>query len=399
MAQGGASAGHAGGRIQLWLALALLVVLVSFTLLQGEPRAPRPFDPTSAAPDGLRALWLWLGEMGFVVERNDGAAFAIPDDCAVIFVFPGQHEYSSAEAADLRAWVATGGTLVLIGPTPFDDALTDAFQVEPGPAADGLVIEVEQRQPLLPDLAMPLRLTNNASTLDLSSAPAAVPVLTTASAQVTLAIQRIEQGGVWHLSPHHSLINEQLRDPAQATLVPALLRHAPAGSRILLDTYHLFGPDVSPDNGITSLQDWLYRTAMGRALLFALVVTLLFLFLQGRRLGPPLPTPEESRRREAAEYVTAMANLLRRGQQRAFVAAHHKRRLKRAIGRTLHVSPDLDDAAFVRQVQHNNTTWPPEDVQPLATLLRTLDGDSPERDLTQAVSQVDKVLERYKRNR
>ncbi|MEZ4729514.1 MAG: DUF4350 domain-containing protein [Caldilineaceae bacterium] len=342
----------------------------------------------------MRALWLWLEAMGFTVVRNDGPTFTIPADTAVIFIFPNQHEYSPEEAERVRAWVATGGTLLLSGPTSFDDALADTFGVAAGPPVGGLLTKVEQRQPLIPDLTTPIELLSSAPTLDLSQA---LPVLTTANEDVTLASQRVEQGVVWHLSPHHSLINEQLRDPAQATIVPALLRHAPAGASVLFDTYHLFGPAAATDAEIASLQDWLYRTALGRALLFGLIVTLLFLLLQGRRLGPPLPTPEEHRRREAAEYVTAMANLLRRGQQRTFIAAHHKRRLKRTVGRALTVSPDLDDAAFVRQLQQHHTTMPPEEIQQVATLLRTFESNLAERDLVQAVSQVDQLLARYRR--
>lgn len=390
---------RATSRLQLWLALALLIILVAFTILQGEGSTPPPFDPASAAPDGLRALWLWLEAMEFVVVRNDGDTFAIPTDSAVIFVLPNQHEYSPTEAAMVRAWVAAGGTLVLVGPTAVDEALSDAFLVKAGPPAEALLLEATQGQPLLPDLAAPIQLMGNATTLDLSDAPNALPVLLTADALITLAVQQVEQGVVWHLSPHHSLINEQLRDPAQATIVPALLRHAPPGARVVIDTYHLFGPAAATDNTITSLQDWLYRTTTGWALLFTLGVTLLFLALQGQRLGPPLPVQEGNRRREAAEYVIAMANLLRRSQQRGFVAHHHKQRLKRALGQAFTISPQLDDALFLQQVQQGNNQLSPEQIERLATLLRTLHGQLQERELTQAVSQVDKMLEQYRRQR
>lgn len=382
------------GRIQLFLALALLVVLVAFTLVQGEPSAPRPFDPNSADATGLRALWLWLEAMEFVITRNDGVAFAIPTDSAAIFVFPNQHLYSAEEAQQLRAWVAAGGTLVLVGPAPLDEALIETFQVAPGLPTAGMFVAVTQQQPLLPDLVTPIQLEGDLATLDISEAVTAVPVLATDSGQVSLAIQRVAQGVVWHLSLGHSLINAQLRDPAQATLVPALLRHIPAGGRVVIDTYHLFGPNISPNNTITSLQDWFYRTSIGWAVLFALAVTLLFLLLQGRRLGPPLPTPEAIRRREGAEYVTAMANLLRRGQQRAFVAEHHKQRLKRTLGRALNVRPDLDDVTFLRQTEGALST---ADAQQLVTLLQTLSGKVNERDLTQVVSQVDKLLAEHSR--
>ena len=111
-----ARTGSASGRFQLMLAVVLLLVLVTFIVIQGEEEAPQPFDPASTAPTGLRALWLWLEALEYTVVRNDGATFAIPDDCAVIFVFPNQQPYTTKEAYQLKHWVAAGGTLVLVGP-------------------------------------------------------------------------------------------------------------------------------------------------------------------------------------------------------------------------------------------------------------------------------------------
>lgn len=389
--------GRATGRIQLFLALGLLVVLVAFILLQGEEQTPAPFDPTSSAPTGLRALWLWLEAMGFTVERNDGPAFMIPEGSAVLFVYPNRQTYTDAEAEQLQRWVEAGGTLVLVGLTPAEDALRSRFKVETGAPVTALLATVDQQQPLLPDLSKPIPLTANAPTLDLSNAPTAIAVLATADGQTTLALQPLADGVIWHVSLDHSLINEQLRDPAQATLVPALLRYAAPGSHIVFDTYHLFGPDLTADLTIHSLQDWLYGTALGWATLFATGVTLLFLLLQGLRLGPPLPTRDELRRREAAEFVTAMANLLRRGQQRAFVATHHKRRLKRALGRALNVSPDLADDAFLRQVQQVDDRLSAEEKQQLITIFQTLANTTDEPTLINTVSQVDPLMARYRR--
>ncbi|MBX3009861.1 MAG: DUF4350 domain-containing protein [Caldilineaceae bacterium] len=392
MVQGSTTA----GRVQLWLGLALLAVLVAFTLLQGEPSAARPFDPTSAAPTGLRALWLWLEAMDYQVERNDGPSFVIPDESAVLFVFPNQATYTTVDVERLEAWVRAGGTLVLIGLTSAEEALTTLFPLG-HQAVTTLLADVEQRQPLLPDLNTPIRVSNEYQALDLAAIDTAIPVLTTPDGAVTLALQPLDKGLVWHTSLHHSLINAQLRDPAQATLVPAFLRQVPAGGRVVIDTYHLFGPTGETAKPIRSLQDWLYRTTLGWAVLFSLGVTLLFIMLQGRRLGPPLILPENNRRREAAEYVIAMANLMRRGQQRAFVAEHHQRRFKRTLGRVLALSPAVDDAAFIRQVGQADPTLSAEKIQQLATLLNRLTSQISDQELTQTVSQLDDFLARYQR--
>ncbi|MCE7982758.1 MAG: DUF4350 domain-containing protein [Caldilinea sp. CFX5] len=389
--------GRATGRIQLFLALGLLVVLVAFILVQGEEQAPTPFDPSSTAPTGLRALWLWLETMGYTVERNDGATFAIPPESALLFVYPNQQVYSDDEAEQVRRWVNDGGTLVLVGLTLPEEALRTRFPVETGAPVNALFADVDQQQPLFPDLAEPIALTENVPTLDLSNAPTVISILATSDGQTTLALQPLGDGVIWHLSLYHSLTNEQLRDPSQATIVPALLRHVPAGGRIVFDTYHLFGPNLTADLAIRSLQDWVYGTALGWATLFMAVVTLLFLALQGVRLGPPLPTREELRRREAAEFVTAMANLLRRGQQRAFVATHHKRRLKRALGRALNISPDLADDAFLRQVQQVDDRLSTEEKQQLTAIFQTLTGAADESTLIKTISQVDPLLARYQR--
>ncbi len=144
---------------------------------------------------------------------------------------------------------------------------------------------------------------------------------------------------------------------------------------------------------ITSLQDWLYRTPVGWATLFGLGATLLYLFLQGWRLGPVLPARNEVRRREAAEYVQAMACAPPpRPARRDAVAQHHKRRLKLNVGRTLHINPTLPDREFVQRLQENDATSHAPQAATINRLLHNLDLDPNEGALVRMVAEIDQII-------
>jgi hypothetical protein len=195
------------------------------------------------------------------------------------------------------------------------------------------------------------------------------------------------------LSTHHHLVNADLKDSQAGVIVPALLRTVPAGGRIVFDTYHLFGPDIASATGqIHSLKDWLYRTPAGWATVFSALVLFAYLVLQGIRLGPPLPARGESRRREAAEYVEAMAALQRRARQSPSVARHHKHRLKIGLGRPLHISPDLDDAEFLYRLREADSHLDADKLETIRRLLAGLSNSPDEDRLVQLVAEVDEVL-------
>ena len=379
--------------LQLLASLLLLGLLIVFALLQGEPAAERPFDLDSAGPGGLRALRLWLEEMGYTVEQTGNQTFTLDAASDLLFVYPNAEPYTEDEALALERWVASGHTLVLIGPERDETALQSRFGVQLDFGSD-LARTVAQQQPLLPEADAELQHdTPDSTTLDLAEAPQAVPVLAQANGP-TVAVQTLGEGTIWHLSLQHTLTNQALGARDQAMLVPALLRTVPSGGQVLFDTYHLYGPasaDVQSGE-ITSLQDWLYRTPLGWATLFGLGATLIYLFLQGWRLGPALPARNEVRRREAAEYVQAMAALHRRAHQNEAVAHHHKRRLKLNLGRTLRINPTLPDREFVQRLQENDATLSETQVATINHLLHNLDQQPNEGALVRIVAEIDQIL-------
>lgn len=386
------------GRTQLILSLVLLVLLLLFTILQSAPNEPRPYDPTSAAPNGLLALRLWLIDMGYDLQETMGEEFQLPATTELLLIWSTGHPYTMAEAATLQAWLAKGGTAVIMGSQVRNDALVEEFGVQPGAPTPPFFTATPQ-QPLVTELSE-IELTGALPTLDLTDAPAAVPLLAGSDGEITVAVQSHGAGTLWHLSGHHTLVNAQLRTPAQAALLLAFLRHVKAGGTIRLDTYHLWGPTTNAVTSVQTLQEWFYRTTWGWALLFLLAITALFLLLQGRRLGPPLPSQAEVRRREAAEYVRAMANLARRARHRDHIAQHHKQRLKRIVGRRAHIDAALNDAEFLRQLANSEhlAAIPERQTEALRSdvrdLLQRLDQAQDERTLVEAVATIDTFVKK-----
>jgi hypothetical protein len=363
-------------------------------LLFGRAEAsPLPFAPDSAAPDGLLGLRRWLEAMGFRVATTAGGSFRIPAGASLLFVYPSETAYNEAEAEMLADWVGAGHTAVLVGPAAQDAALRRTFGV--GDSARRSLVgrpvdptaHLQQRQPLLPDAPAELGAAGVTASLDLEDAPAAVPVLVAAGGPVTLAAQPWGEGTVWHLGARHTLINDQLRSLEESVIVPALVRGVPRGALVVFDTYHLLPREAA--EAADSWVGWLTASSPGRAILFAAAAVFLFRLWGGLRLGPPLPAPAALRRREAGEFVSAMAALWRRGRKRAAVAGHHKRRLKIALGRPLRLSPDLPDGPFVARLQQQGGRWDDAAAARLRRVLAGLSGSPSDEELVRLVAEAD----------
>lgn len=402
----------------------LFVALLVTSFYSATEEVPRPYDLNSTKSQGLAMLRLWLDDLGYEVAQTGQRSFGLEHDgqpVDLLFVFLNQQPYTDDEAIALANWVNDGGTLVLVGPDNNEFALVDTFGVVPE-FGSLFARSNRQRQPLLPDADGDHSRPSMGTTLNVSDAPNTVPVFGMGSSEseeetptpdasnadsmdqeagvgtwlaaqeITVAVQKRGKGTVWHLVQRYEPINELLREPEVAQLVVAFLRTVPAGGTILFDTYHLFGAEQQATNGIRSVRDWLYRSAIGQATLFAALATMLYLFVQGRRLGPPLPSTTDPKRREAAEYVEAMAGLHRRANQREAVAIYHKQRLKAALGQPLHIDPSLADATFIDQLQRADHRFSETKLTEAIRLLRDLGSDPSEAALIDIVADVDLLL-------
>lgn len=375
------------------LGLVLLIgLLLVVSALGSRPAQPIPFDPDSSAASGLRALDLWLQDLGYDVQRIGGLQFRVPQDADLIFVYPNQLSYTEAEAEALHDWVAAGHTAVIVGPHPEDAELERVFGVRSGPR-DGFGLTEQQRQPLIPEGESEYSTDWNmgSEALDLENAPGAVAVLMAENGQVTAAVQQIGSGVVWHLTPGIAFVNHGLAEESHGQLLPPILRYVPPGGTIAFDTYHQFGVSRVGEQ-IATLQDWLYRTPSGWATFFAFVVFSIFIVLYGRRLGPSVVTKAERRRREAAEYVEAMAALTRRAKLGQDVAQYQQQRLKRGLARRRPIDPKLADQDFVERLGYAEPVLTAEQAAEVRQVLEALRRSPNEQQLVALAAKVDALV-------
>ncbi len=333
------------------LLVGLFLLLLVAVLVWGDSPVEQPFDPDSRSPNGLLMLREWLQEMGYRVTTNGQTRFAPSARQHMLLIYPGAEQFTPGEADRLFEWVEDGGTAVIVGHADRELRRVFNYRSWNDPAA----IEVEQSQPLLPEADETF--DRGGHGFDATRAPHIIAVLKSGNG-TRLAVLKFGAGWVWLVGEPFAFTNGRLAESsAQAQLLPAFLRTVPAGGTVVIDTYHLFGPllpgELPP---VKTFRDWVYLTPAGWAAVFLLLLCGAWLLLSGRRLGPPLEAPGQGRRREAAEFVVAMAGLQRRARVRDHIARHQRFRLKQALGRPWRLRPSLPDDEFLRQLRSLDPT-------------------------------------------
>lgn len=372
------------------IVLALFAVFATGVVLFSRSQSADPaYDPSSRGPQGLLLWREWLLEMGYAVQTTGRASFTLPPATALLFIYPGVENFTEDEADRLVDWVENGGTLVLVGVQ--DSQLLDRFDFEMvEPDMFSATAYARQSQPLLPDA--PISWAGPGPVLLPTGGEPAVPIIVLPGGAPAVSVQAQNAGVVWLLPERYAFTNADLMENEQPYLLIAALRGVPAGALVVLDTYHLFGRSLLADNRIVTIQDWLYGTATGWATLFLIGLIVIFLFLNGRRLGPPLLIPTQGRRREAAEYVVAMAGLQRRANVSDSIARHHRRRLRRALGRPYRISADVDDAEFLRRLRQIDARIDDTQAQRIQHVLAGLAALPDSEKLVELVAEADEIL-------
>lgn len=295
------------------LAGALIVVGVVQALRASGPPPP-PLAASSARPDGGLALVLWLQRTGSSVSvSHDPPDLSTADTPRTLALLTSGSDIPSGDGKRLRRWLARGNRLVVVADGATGERALAALGVSVVPAGGG---DMRIVQPVL--LRPPVSRVEASCGMALS-ARGSVTVARTPDGACLLRLP-VGGGTTWLLGTSDPLQNSNLSHSQNLALARNLF--GDRRGRLLVSEYR---PPVASQTG-----DWMTGTPWGIGLTFLLAIVILYRFLTGIRLGPPILLPHE-RPRSTAEYVYSMAGLLRRAGARQGALEVYRRRLRRRI--------------------------------------------------------------------
>ena len=323
------------------LGICVVAVLIGALRLATQPVEQPPGSSLSTAADGALALYTWMADLGVRTERVNTR----PIDAtagAVIIVQPAT-VLDSAARGGFNAVADRGGTIVLSGDSlqwllaargfglTVDGTSPSSHSVTP----DGLSLPVGGRFHLSADRAEPLLLADDGSWLALQ--------------------MPYRQGHLIVIGSAFPLTNAGLTDSSTARFVYRTIVAPLVGQTVAFDEFER-APSLTGASP-SSINELLFQTSWGLAIVYAAPLTFVFLFLSGRRLGPALAeTSAAESPRTMYEHIQMLADLYRRAGQleavRGAFSRHYARRLARGAVSTRHAA---DFAEALQRVESART--------------------------------------------
>ena len=308
----------------LLLGIAVAAILIGGLRLLTEQAQLPPGSSGSAQPDGTLALYDWLGGLGAQPQRLTDTA--IDSGVSTVMIVEPPAILDQPTTAALDALADRGGTIVLAGDSLqwLVSARALGADVEPLSAPSGTATSPDGLT-----LSFPSRYRLH------SSADGAEPLLVRDNGDWVAMQMPYRQGNLIVVASPEPFTNAGLADDATARFVfrqvvsPAIT----AGQSVALDEIDRSG-FASSSAAAPTMAQLLFQTSTGRAILYAAVLTFVFLLLAGRRLGPPvyLRSAADSPR-TMYEHVQMLANLYRRAGQLAVVRETLSRHYARTLAR------------------------------------------------------------------
>jgi hypothetical protein len=365
---------------------AMLVLIAAICILAviAVAAAIPPNDATnpssrSAGTLGTLALYTWFARLGLDVNRISGSFDLHRSD--VVFCYDPTVALSASDVAASMAFLQSGGDIVV--------AITPATLANAAPLLGRLNIEPAVVQgPGTATVAQPFDSTDRVRSvpvgtgLTFTAAEPLVPMLVE-HGKVVMGMERVGASGrLYVLGDTQPLSNDGLRHDDSAFLALSLLQRL-RGKSIGFDEYH------HGESNAVSGAGAIFDGPVGLAALLVVLVVLLAVALNGRRLGKPASDAGVSTIPSATAYVTAMGQLFSRSRQRGPIAARYADELKRRIGSTTGVDSHLDDAAFCAAIAMSGDRGAPALAALLAHARALASGRPDESELLRLARDVD----------
>lgn len=308
--------------------------------------------------DGASSLLHSLQQWGYSVRVSSRAPLSLtPFEDSVLLVLSPNTEFTDWEVVGLRAWIESGGTLVVAQDARKPSRLLDHYRVGVAPMWAPV-----KRAPLrLPALNSPLvgeaeihashKLALNRDDGAIHMGDCDAPFL---------AAFGVGEGQVIVMSTAYPFTNKGLQAGSNAQLVFNLIRAAAwSGGYVVLDEVHHrevsggLGPSVA-------------------GLIYVAGVFIVVLALNLRPFGTLLRPVEESARSGTVDSRRMTADLVNHVGWQPILRSHYWERLKRSLAREHRLDPTLSDRTFVGELARHRSE---EDVAALIGLLSELNSE------------------------
>ncbi len=368
-----------------WLAIGLFGLLLLLTIAaavqQTQEQVGPPLASFSSAPNGARALWLWLDELGYPVSDEILGLFQPPEAASLMLILEPSLRITPDDWQIIDRWVEEGGTLVLAGDQLSTGLAARHYQFTLSYLESTTVTLTIQTPLFVSPPTSPARVQTRAYFK--TSRDDFVTHLATEAGPVLLSFER-EAGRVILSATPFPFSNAGLKEAGNSALVLNVISAAGRSGVIWFDEWH--HGLRSKRTQVVGPGDWLRYTSAGRSLLYVGLVIFLVLVLRGQRFGRPVPLPKDTSRRAPLEYITAIANLSRRAGHRTALLRQYHHWLKRGLGQRYRLNPTLPDEEYLAQLSQFN---PNLDQDALRSLLARLhQGRASEREMIQWTAEV-----------
>ncbi len=375
-----------------WLTLGILAVLAVLTVFgavqQAQSRELPAFTSYSSAPDGARALNLWLETLSYNVRNITYENFRVPSDVGLVLIIQPSTQLEDSHLELLDEWVEAGGTLVLAGDGASTLLATGHYEFEIS-FMNRVQEALTQQTPLFQSPALDGTVSGPTVAYWRTERTDFVVHQAIGSRPVVVSFE-LGDGRVFLSATPYPFSNAGLKQDGNPEMVLNMISAADQELDVWFDEWH--HGIRAESRTINGPWEWLRYSPIGQGVLFVVGVLFVAIVLNGRHFGRPKPLPSEITRRTPLEYITAIANLNRRARHRENTMAQYRQWLKRDLGRRYRLDPTLPNDRYVEQLGDYR---PDLDQDALLGLLRRLSKRKPsEEEMIAAAKETAEWLER-----